>query len=702
MLLPALRQDLSLHPGPTAEDGSPTWHLHDPAANRFYRLGWTAFEILSRWHLRDPRAILQAIARQTTLQTDDEAFVQVLGFVMQHHLIEAVGEADTAQLLAAVNAGKLSKTQWLLKNYLFFRIPLVRPAAFLDRCAPYVRWAFQPRFWFALGLLALLGLYLVSRQWDEFIHTFSAYTTFSGWLTVGLAISFAKVLHELGHAFTAQRYGCRVPTMGAGFLVMLPVLYTDTNDAWKLRDKRQRLAIGAAGMLSELALAVVATLLWNVIPDGPLRAGAFLLATTTWVITLGINASPFMRFDGYFLLSDWLDTPNLHSRAFGLGRWWLRRQLFGWDDPPPERLPPRRQRLLIGFAFLTWLYRLVVFLGIAFLVYHIFFKLLGFVLLLVELGWFIVFPILSEPKIWWKRRADMRWNKPTKRTVAGFAIILAVLLLPWQRDIRAPAMLEARDAQGLYAVAAARVVKSPVTVGTQVQAGDVLAQLESPDLTYRLGQARIHEQVLQRMLEQQPFNPDLREAGDALQKRWAGAHAETGALLEETERLIVRAPFAGRVAEANDGLTVGAWVAEREKLFLLEGGSGIKGQAFIGETDLKRLQNGKRDASFIADTPEYGRVTCHTGQIDRVNVSNLDALPLASIYGGPIAVQRDRLSGALVPTEALFRVRLEGCGDGAAPMHEIRGVAHFAGSGSSVLGKHLHHAIAAIQREMGL
>ncbi len=700
MMLPAMRQDLSLHPGPAAEDGSPTWTLHDPAANRFYRLGWAAFEILSRWHLRDPQAILEAVKRETTLDAGDDALLQVFQFLARHHLIDAPAAADTERMLAEVKAGKLTKAQWLLHNYLFFRIPLVRPAAFLDRCARYVRWAYQPRFWLALGMLALFALYLVSRQWDEFRHTFSAYNTFSGWLTIGLALSFAKVLHELGHAFTAQRYGCKVPTMGLAFLVMLPVLYTDTNEAWKLQDKRHRLAIGAAGMLAELALAVFATLLWNVVPDGPLRAGIFLLATTTWVVTLGINASPFMRFDGYFLVSDWLDTPNLHSRAFAFGRWWLRRHLFGWDDPPPEQLPERRRRLLTGFAFATWIYRFVVFLGIAFLVYHVFFKLLGIVLLMVELGWFLVLPILSEPRVWWQRRAEMRWNRQTKRTIAIAAAALAYLLLPWQQDLRAPAMLDAQEVQSLYAVDAARVASQPVPVGTQVRKGDVLVRLESPDLAYRLARARTREHTLQKMLAQQPFDQVLRQEGGTLERRWAEAHAQTEALQQEADRLIVRAPFAGRVAEASDALAPGAWVAERERLFLLEGPSGTKGEAFVSEADLKRIRPGKDAATFIADTPERGRVVCDIGAVDPVNLSALEALPMASIYGGPIPVLQDR-SGILVPTETIFRVRLDRCQAKAVPMHELRGTAHLEASAGSVIAPRLRGTIAAIQRELG-
>ncbi|UGA40408.1 hypothetical protein JOS77_14430 [Chromobacterium haemolyticum] len=176
--------------------------------------------------------------------------------------------------------------------------------------------------------------------------------------------------------------------------MMMPVLYTDTNDAWKLNSRRQRLLIGGAGMLAELVLAAWATLLWSFLPDGPLRAGVFLLATTTWLATLAINASPFMRFDGYFLLADYLGLPNLHNRAFALARWQLRKTLLGLDDPVPEHFPAARRRGLILFAWATWLYRLVLFLSIAFLVYHLFFKALG--MLLWRWNW-----DGSSPARWW-------------------------------------------------------------------------------------------------------------------------------------------------------------------------------------------------------------------------------------------------------------------------------------------------------------
>src|SRR5206468_1280763 len=135
----------------------------------------------------------------------------------------------------------------------------------------------------------------------------------------------------------------------------------------------------------------------------------------------------FTRFDGYFLLYDWLKVANLHERACALARWWLRERLFGFRDAPPEVFAPGRQRLLITFSLFAWLYRLVLFFSIALLVFHFFFRALGLLLMLVEIGWFIVLPIANETMVWWRRRSDLSWNGASMRTALG--VVAAVLMM---------------------------------------------------------------------------------------------------------------------------------------------------------------------------------------------------------------------------------------------------------------------------------
>lgn len=699
-VLPPLRQELAIHTGPDDADGAPTWTLHDPADNHFFQLSWPAFEILSRWHLRQPAVLLDAVRRDTTLDLAHEDIDGVLAFLARHSLLAARSAHDTARLAQAAAAGRLTRPMWLLKHYLFFRIPLVRPMRFLQAAAPHVRWLFSARLPWLVAGMALTGLYLVSQQWDSFVHTFSGYSGWPGVIGIGAALSFSKVAHELGHAFTAHRHGCRVPHMGVAFMVMVPMLYTDTNEAWKLPSRRARMQIGAAGMATELALAAGATLLWSFLPDGPLRAGVFLLATSTWLITLAINLSPFMRFDGYFLLSDWLGMPNLHERAFALGRWHLREWLFGWGDAPPETFTPGRRRFLIAFAHATWLYRLALFLGIALLVYHLFFKLLGILLLAVELGWFIGRPVQQELKTWWLQRGRLRWNLSTARSLALLLMMMLVLCIPWPRGVDAPAVLGARQAQWLYAPSPAQVLGVAAQPGQAVQPDDILLTLDSGELRYELGLAQAREQQLRWQLQQQAFNEGLQEKGATLRQQWEAAREQVAGLQALNDQLRLRPGFAGRVVSLNPAVQPGNWVARGERLLQIASPDGVKVEAYVSEADLPKIEAGAA-ARFIADEPGLPGVDCEVLSVDRIAVSDMEHAALASPYAGPIPASVDA-DGRVQPRDAHFRVRLDHCRGWPGTARERVGSVVIGRGHFSFAGDWARSLLAIAHREGGL
>lgn len=699
--LPPLRQELSLTPGAPTPEGAPTWMLHDPAGNRFFQIGWPAFEMLSRWPLGRGEAIVAAVNAETTLRLTTDDFASLVRMLQSQHLLVAATPDDTAQLGRAAAASKLSHAMWLLKHYLMIRVPLWRPTPFLRRFARYADLAYRPAFWAVVAFAAVLGLVLVSRRWDAFIHTFHDYADLRGLAAVGVAIGCAKVLHEFGHAFTAHRYGCRVPTMGVALLVMVPVLYTDTTDAWKVPGRAERLRIGAAGMLTELALAAFATLAWSLLPDGPLRAGAFLLATTSWIGTLTINASPFMRFDGYFLLSDWLDMPNLHDRAFALGRWWMRERLFGFGDPQPEPYTPRRRRFLIAFSFATWLYRLVVFFSIALVVYHAFFKALGLMLFCIEFGWFIARPVVRECMACWKRREALGWRRETRRSAVVGALLIGLFVLPWHGGVSAPAVLGPLRAQGLYTPEAAYVTgEAPIARdGERVHAGDVLAVLASPELTHRLQAAQAEAALLRWQVEQQSFDTRLLEQGVALQRRADAARETVAGLTAQVAQLTLRAPFDG-IVQTEDPLAPGTWLPRGERLFDVVGPMGVKGDAFVGEDDVAHVLPGA-PVTFVASLPERGALHCRVSAVDRVNLGTLDEPALASVYGGPLPVQLEPKTHRLVPLAATYRVRIGECPEGTQWPREITGTATLGAARRSFAWRALKSLLAVFQRESG-
>lgn len=212
-------------------------------------------------------------------------------------------------------------------------MPLFNPDRFLLKTMPLVSRFSTASFRRATVAALICAVVFVLRDWETFSRQAVDMLSWRGLLLYVITLTLVKIAHEFGHAFAAKRHGCRVPTMGVAFMVLWPVAYTDTTDVWRLADHRSRLQVALAGVKTELTIAAWALLSWTWLPDGPVRTAMFLLGTFTWISTVVVNLSPFMRFDGYFALCDVLDQPNLHERSFSMARWWVRRVLLGWDRP---------------------------------------------------------------------------------------------------------------------------------------------------------------------------------------------------------------------------------------------------------------------------------------------------------------------------------------------------------------------------------
>ncbi len=695
--LPALRQDLQLLPGPASSDGVPSWTIHDPARHRFVRIGWAEFEFLSRWELGDAAAIAQSVSAQTTIRATARDVEMLAGFLLHAGMVAPSGPLGIAQLMAEAGAGRLSAAGWLLKNYLFLRLRLVNPDRVLRAVVPATNFVFTSGFVVAMGVLALVAFYHVGRQWDSFTHSFQELFSLEGALLVGIALSCAKVIHEIGHGLAARHFGCKVPAMGVALLVLWPVLWTDTTDAWRLTDRRHRLIVDASGMAAELVLAIFAALLWAILPDGSARTAAFLLCSSTWLITLAVNLNPLMRFDGYFLLSDGLEIPNLQDRAFALARWRLRETLFDFRVPPPEVVPAHTAKLMLIYAYSTWVYRFFLFIGIAVLVYHLAFKLLGLFLMAVEIWWFIARPIIREMSAWLGSLRPRKINARTWFSIGLAALVLLVLALPWRTEIAAPAVLRANRQASIYTATAGELQRASAN-GRQVAAGETLFQLSSEPLMWRRKQAQATVDGLRADLVGLAFDPNravnLAEAKKSLEQ----ALAELRSNEAEQDAQTIIAPFAGVLTDVPWTLQRGTTLPRRELLGVLIDPADPVVEAYVEEGDLSRFAPGAsarfypEDGSDVLDL----RVVATSPGSARV----LDAQDLASTNGGGVAVRKDN-NGRLVPEHAVYRVLLRPVA-AMQVLRRQRGAITIDGERVSPLRRIYDRAVAVVVRESGL
>jgi putative peptide zinc metalloprotease protein len=439
-------------------------------------------------------------------------------------------------------------------------------------------------------------------------------------------------------------------------MVMVPMLYSDTSDAWKLTSRRQRAAIGAAGMVVECSLAAVALFAWSFLDDGVLRSLVFIMATTSLLMGVAINLSPLLRFDGYYVLSDLLGMPNLHERAFAFGQWRLRKLLFGLDVPMPEPVSDARRRFLIWFAWAVWAYRFILFLGIALVVYQYFFKLLGIILFAVEIGWFILLPVLREFKVWWGLRGSIGKQGRAWTSAGAMAVLVAALFVPWSDRISLPAVLESTPHATIYAPAPGRIISLAIEEGRRVESGEGLVVLESPtlDKDIALTRKRIEVERL-KSLRQVAGQEEL--AKDQVRLETLKAHlSQLEGLQQQQQNLSLTAPIAGIVTDRAEGLHAGRWINRELPLAYVIAQAAEELHALAPETEVGYLRTGQ-SARFVPEGADRPSVIAKIIEIRDIDESSFTVPYLASLYGGEIPVREDA-AHKLKPEASVYRVTL--------------------------------------------
>jgi putative peptide zinc metalloprotease protein len=699
MKLPSLREELVIREGPRMHDGQPSWTLHDPSRNRFFRLDWLTFEIFQRWSLGEPAAIAQAITTQTPLRPEPDDVMDVLTFAGANQLLSFSGADNSATLAALCARARPGWWQWLIHNYLFFRIPLIQPAALLEWLHARTRFVFRKGYWWLTAFAGLIGFALIWRQWDAFRATWIDFTNLNGFVGYLVVLVLVKIIHEFGHGLAATHFGCRVPTMGVAFLVMTPVAYTDTNEAWNLTDRKSRMWIGAAGMLAEINLAAWATLAWGLLPDGYLRSAAFMVATTTWVKSILINTSPIMRFDGYYLLSDALDIPNLHTRSFALARWQLREWLFKLGEAPPEYFRKSLRRGLVALAIFIWCYRLVVFTGIAIFVYNLFFKALGIVLFAVEIAWFIVIPILSEMKTWFQKRRAIARAPRTRLVLAAALIAVLLACVPLPKNVRLMGQFQPGREFKLTAPESAQLAAINVRDGERVEAGQALIRFDSPETQSRHQKTKIRVTTLEEEINSASSNPALRARLPVMQSELEMARAAQRDAEIALTQLRPTAPFAGTFRLLDCDSRAGDWLARREQVGSIVSDQGSSVVAYVEEGDARLLTKGAT-AKLYLDGVVGAAVELTLISVEE-DASRLLSHPmLTTQFGGNIHARV--VDDELIPERALYRVTFAAGEIPDALGKQIRrGRVVIKAGAESVAERWSRNALSLLWRELG-
>ncbi|MDX9752570.1 MAG: PqqD family peptide modification chaperone, partial [bacterium] len=364
-LRPQLRQHVQIH---RHEYRGELWYvLQDHASGRFHRFGPVAYYVVG---LMDGQRTVQELWELAIAHFNEEAPSQndMVQLLSQLHTADALITSvapDIAELLERSFRSSQSRWKQQILSPLFVRIPLWDPNRFLSNTLPYFR-PFLGRLGFGLWLLIVVfaaGLALF--HWQELTeNVIGRILTMQNLLLLSLLFPLVKVLHEFGHAYAVKRWGGEVHEMGVMLLVLMPIPYVEASAANAFRDKRQRMVVSAAGMMVELLLASIAFFIWLNMEEGLLRTLLYNTIFISSVSTILFNANPLLRYDGYYILADWLEIPNLAQKGMQYLGYLCKRYLLGLRHLIPPHITSRESLWLVGYTVAAFFYRIFVYAAI--------------------------------------------------------------------------------------------------------------------------------------------------------------------------------------------------------------------------------------------------------------------------------------------------------------------------------------------------
>lgn len=637
LIPPAFRKDLKLYPGPKESDGSPTYNLYDPVRARYFKFSWEESLI---YKLARPGMSFDEIA----VEVKNYAPVEITADDVQHFFHQAAYlgllniPRGSEQVYSQYEKGKGSFFWWLIMHYLYLRIPLIHPDAFLERTLPKVMWLWSRTAIIIYTAVTLLGLALVTRQFSEYLHTFTYFFTFQGLIAYGLAIFVVKFIHEFSHAYTAKYYGVNVSTMGVALIVLWPVLYTDVTDSWKLKKRSERLFISMAGVVAEIVIAGLSTMGWILSPPGIWRSVFFILSTVTWISSVFVNCNPIMRFDGYYMLCDLWGIDNLRPRAFAVAKWQMREWLYGLKLPCPEGegADPKMLRWMCVYGYISWVYFLTLYTVVALFVYYKFTKALGIILFFLEIAIFFVWPVISEVQELYKLRRHFNFNKRLLVTLSVFTLLFFWAVLPLPHTESFSGITLPVKFQTLYVPAAGLIEKIYGKRGEVVKAGEPIIKVWQLDIEKEIYILENEIRLLNESMELIHINPEFSSLLPQKEAELASVKAKLQSYEYLRDQMTLKADIPGVIYDWDDTLKVGQSIAKDQVIGKIADTRVFIVMAYIPESKLNTVKVGEEADFHLPFSPITFRGKVDS--IDEISEGLLEYPPLASVFKGPLPV----------------------------------------------------------------
>jgi putative peptide zinc metalloprotease protein len=680
-----MRSDLVIVPQRIA--GRRYWAVKDPMALAYFQLRDEELAVLEM--LDGQASAAEIVARFERRFAPRRLTPECLqAFIVRLHrdgLVISDAPRQGEQLLERAAKDRRRRRAMSVASLLAIRLPGVRPAPLLDRLYPLARLLLSPLLVSLCLALITAAVALVathSAQFEARLPDMPAYFTARNAVLVLLAISLVKVLHELGHALVCRHFGGDCHEVGPMFLVFAPCLYCDVSDSWMFSSRFRRAAVAAAGIYVEALLAALATFIWWFSEPGLTSALALNVMVVCSVSTLLFNGNPLLRYDGYYVLSDLIEIPNLAEQSSTALRGLLSRVLLGLHSVPDPDTTSWRRLFLVIYGAASIVYRLVLVAVLLWFCYRVLapyrLEILAALLAVSVVGGLLAGPFTRGLRFARTPTSQTRVSRGRMALVVVLGLVLALAAAAWPLPVRvtAPVLIEPHDARRVY-VTEPGTLEFAASVGQIVHAGQTLATLSNPDLDLEIVKLIAERNRQQLRLENLSRRrgqdrsaaaeiPTAREALADLEERLSRRRADH-------ERLTLIAPVGGTVLppEWKDSPqitgTLASWqgtpLLTRNQGALLETGTlfcligdphQVEAVAVVDQSDVERIAVGQR--AEVKLDQAAGAVLW--GTITEIAEIDVDIAPRQLASGKDLPTRKDS-AGMARPLSASYQVRIE-------------------------------------------
>lgn len=631
------------------------WYiLQDKSNGRFHRLTPSAWRLITAMDGRNSLGQILASAAHAELYATEEEIptrddlIHLLQYLHVADLLVCDLPPNTQELFARREQKKQQRWLRLFMNPLTWNIPLGNPDKLLDKLMPLARLLASRSMAIVWLLVVGYALLQVGVHWTQLIQGhLDRVLSPSNLLLLWITYPCFKVLHELGHGLFTKVWGGQVNDCGLVFVVGTPLPYVDASAATGFQSKRRRLMVSAAGMAVELFLAALALLLWLQLPNGFLRDFLYNIMIIGSISTLFFNGNPLMRFDGYHLLTDAMDLPNLATRANQQFSYLLRRYAYGVSGIFSPAADLREAIIFTSYSIAAFFYRLFMLFFIILLVAN-YFPMLGLIVGCWLVFFQLLWPLLKALRyLLHDKQLALKRTRALGVTLAGASVALLIFaVVPMPQSTSVEAVLWLPDEARVKVESSGEVAQLLVANGDQVSEGQEVLRLHNAALVAQLmaQQARLREYEAR----YQKAWVDDRSQAQLLEQDINTIKAEADLLQTRVTNLVVRSPSTGIFRITRPYYLPGSYLRQGDEFALIEKPDAVRARAALLQQEVGLVRQSTQSVSVRLASNPAQQINAGLLQQTPIATHHLPGQILGAQGGGRLAVDASDPGGTRV------------------------------------------------------